>query len=44
VLIIGDVELKMYITKFYKNLFGPLEFSYLSMDESRLDDIPHVSS
>jgi len=42
--ICGDTELKKYITKYYKNLFGPSRGTYVSMDESRRDDIPQVSS
>jgi hypothetical protein len=38
----GHEQLKSYITNYYKGLSGdPLE-SNLSMDESRIDDIPHV--
>jgi len=40
----GDTELKKYITKYYKNLFGPFGGTSMSMDESRRDDIPQVSS
>ena len=40
----GDTELKKYITKYYKNLFGPFRGTSMSMDESRRDDIPQVSS
>ena len=39
----GDEELKKYITNYYRGLFGPSEASLLTMDESRRDDIPHVS-
>jgi hypothetical protein len=36
----GHEQLKSYITKYYKNLFGePLEGNF-TMDERRTDDIP----
>jgi hypothetical protein len=39
----GHEQLKSYITNYYKNLFGePVEGNF-TMDESRTDDIPHVS-
>jgi hypothetical protein len=39
----GDEQLKSYITSYYKDLFGePVECN-ISMDESRIDDIPQVS-
>jgi hypothetical protein len=39
----GHEQLKSYITKYYKNLFGePLEGNF-TMDERRADDIPQVS-
>ena len=40
----GDTVLKRYITKYYKNLFGPSGGTSVSMGESRRDDIPQVSS
>ena len=43
-LIEGQDQLKAYITKFYKGLFGPPDVSNLTMDESRTDDIPQVSN
>lgn len=42
-LICGDIELKKYITKYYKKLFGPPNNNFVSMDESLRDDIPQVS-
>ena len=42
-IVCGDAELKKYITKYYKSLFGPPDISLLSMDESRREDIPQVS-
>jgi len=42
-LICGDIELKKYITKYYKKLFGPPDNNFVSMDELLRDDIPHVS-
>ncbi|WVZ53557.1 LOW QUALITY PROTEIN: hypothetical protein U9M48_004480 [Paspalum notatum var. saurae] len=41
--ITGDVELKKYITNYYKNLFGYPETSDVILDENRFDDIPQVS-
>nr|ABA95978.2 retrotransposon protein, putative, unclassified [Oryza sativa Japonica Group] len=40
----GDVQLRKYITKYYKNLFGPPEENNFSMRESRIEDIPQVSN
>ena len=42
-LICGDIELKKYITKYYKKMFGPPDNNFVSMDESLRDDIPQVS-
>jgi hypothetical protein len=39
-LIEGHEQLKSYITNYYKNLFGPLEESSFSLDETQTDDIP----
>jgi hypothetical protein len=39
----GHEQLKSYITLYYKGLFGASEESDVSMDESRIDDIPQVS-
>lgn len=35
----GDVQLKKYISKYYKNLFGAREENNFSMVESQRDDI-----
>ena len=37
--IVGDLELKKYITNYYKNLFGQLDEIDISLVESRIDDI-----
>jgi hypothetical protein len=42
-LIEGQEQLKSYITSYYKGLFSAPEESDISMDESRIDDIPQVS-
>jgi hypothetical protein len=42
-LIEGQEQLKSYISSYYKDLFGAPEESDVSMDESRIDDIPQVS-
>nr|ABA93862.1 retrotransposon protein, putative, unclassified [Oryza sativa Japonica Group] len=39
----GDEELRKYITKFYKNLFGAPERNNFSMFEDQKDDIPQVT-
>jgi hypothetical protein len=39
----GESALKQHITRYYKNMFGPSEINTFSLDESRIDDIPHVS-
>lgn len=36
--------MKSYITKFYKNLFGPPENTSITLDESRIEDIPQVTN
>jgi len=38
----GQQNLKEYITKFYKDLFGPPEDNHFSLNNMR-DDIPQVS-
>jgi mannosylglycoprotein endo-beta-mannosidase len=40
----GQNELKKYITKYYKTLFGPPEEANFSLDESQTGDIPQVSN
>ena len=39
----GHEQFKVYIAKYYKNLFGESEEGTFSMDETRTDDIPQVS-
>jgi hypothetical protein len=41
--IVGDNELKRYITRQYKNLFGQPVESDISLEESHIDDIPMVT-
>jgi hypothetical protein len=40
----GEAALKQHIIQYYKNLFGPSEINTFSLDESRADDIPQVST
>jgi hypothetical protein len=40
--ILGQENLKLYITNYYKQLFGAPEDSFLSLDESRVEDIPQL--
>ena len=42
--IVGQDNLKTYITEYYKRLFGPPEESCVSLDESRVSDIPQLTS
>jgi hypothetical protein len=39
----GHEQFKSYIMAYYKGLFGAPEKSDISVDESRIDDIPPVS-
>jgi hypothetical protein len=41
--VVGDTELKKYITNYYKNMFGQPDDTHLSMVETQRDDIPQVS-
>jgi hypothetical protein len=41
-LIVGENNLKTYITNYYKVLFDPLESNLFSLDENLKDDIPQV--
>lgn len=41
--ICGDNELKKFITKYYKKLFGPPDNNFVSMDVTLCDNIPQVS-
>jgi hypothetical protein len=40
----GLDNLKSYITNYYKNLFGAPEEGNFSLDETRTEDVPHVST
>ena len=39
-IIVGDANLKDYITYYYKRLFGPHLQNYFSLDETLRHDIP----
>jgi hypothetical protein len=41
--IVGDDNLKVYITEYYKKLFGPPEVNHVQMIENRVDDITQLS-
>jgi hypothetical protein len=41
---VGDDNLKVYITEYYKKLFGSPEPSPVTLDESRINDIPQLSA
>ena len=41
-IIVGDANLKDYITKYYKRLFGPHIHNSFSTDETLRHDIPQV--
>ena len=38
--IVGHENLKIYISKYYKQLFGPPEDNFVSLDELTVEDIP----
>ena len=40
--ILGQENLKLYISNYYKQLFGPPEDNFVSMDESRVEDVPQL--
>ena len=42
--IVGQDNLKLYITNYYKQLFGAPEDSFVALDESRVDDIPQLAT
>ena len=42
--IVGQENLKVYITNYYKQLFGSLEESFVSLDESRVEDVPQLET
>lgn len=35
-MISSDVDLKKYMSKYYKNLFGPLETWFVSIDKTQM--------
>ena len=39
----GQANLKVFISEFYKKLFGASAPSNISMIESRVDDMPQIS-
>jgi hypothetical protein len=39
---VGDENLKVYITEYYKKLFGAPAHSSVTMNEDRIDDIPQL--
>ncbi|XP_073355470.1 uncharacterized protein [Aegilops tauschii subsp. strangulata] len=41
--IVGQENLKLYITEFYKQLFGPPANTCVSLDESRVEDVPQLT-
>jgi mannosylglycoprotein endo-beta-mannosidase len=41
--IIGEENLKIFITEYYKKLFGEPEVNHFTMEEDRTDDIPQIS-
>ena len=41
--VIGDAQLKSYITQFYKDLFGSPDVSGITLEEDRIQDIPQVT-
>ena len=42
--ILGQDNLKLYITEYYKQLFGPPEDNCVSLDESRIEDVPQLTA
>jgi hypothetical protein len=42
--IVGEENLKTYITNFYKGLFGSSERNHFILDETHNEDIPQVSN
>ncbi|XP_073355099.1 uncharacterized protein [Aegilops tauschii subsp. strangulata] len=42
--ILGQDNLKTYITEYYRQLFGPPEDNCVSLDESRTEDVPQLSA
>ena len=41
--IVGEANLKTFITEYYKKLFGALGPNTFSLDESRTEDLPQIS-
>ena len=41
--VVGDAQLKSYITQFYKDLSGPPDVSDITLEEDRIQDIPQVT-
>ena len=41
---LGQENLKLYITEYYKRLFGPPEDNCVSPDESRIEDVPQLTA
>ena len=39
----GDEEFKKHIKDYYRGLFGPSDPRFLSLDESRRNDVPQVT-
>lgn len=39
----GDEALKKHITSYYKSLFGTHDVTNVALDETQIQDIPHVS-
>ena len=42
--IVGQDNLKVYTTNYYKKLFGPPEENFVSLDESRVEDVPQLET
>jgi hypothetical protein len=42
-MIVGEENLKVYITEFYKKLFGAPTQNFVSLDESEINDIPQLT-
>src|SRR4051812_21822548 len=42
--ILEQENLKLYITNYYKQLFGALEDNVVSLDKSRVEDIPQLAT
>jgi hypothetical protein len=42
-IVIGDDQIKIHITQFYKNLFGSPVASDITLEEDRIQDVPQVT-